>query len=335
MKPSYLAFLLLLSDACVDRINFNIDVPEAYPVVVSGVISDAPGPYYVEVTKAFDIQSKASIKQHIAVKKLTLSDNVGTQEVLTPIIDGYYQTDPEGIQGVVGRVYTLRIELLDGRVYESLPDTLLGSGALDRVYFTYGLFSSGDSPPQPGFDVYFDATTNNNKNRAFLWSFNGTYLVDVFCCKCWVDIKNPTPFTSDQQLVHDGQFTRVKAGHVPVTANTFMYKVRAQVTQYSLSRQSLAFWKAVQAQAGATTSLFQPITGKVPSNFTQLSGPISLMQGIFYASSFEERSVYITRNDLPNLGVIPKSQQSPDFKGPTCRDYFPYSTSTRPSWWID
>ena len=64
-----------------------------------------------------------------------LSDDHGIREVLSEIDQGIYQTNPAGIRGIVGHVYTLQIELFDGRIYESKPDSLLSPGTLDSIYY--------------------------------------------------------------------------------------------------------------------------------------------------------------------------------------------------------
>lgn len=339
-------FLILFTSACVDRINIDVGIKPFYsvPVVIDGYISDQPGPYLIKVSSAYDIQSKVSTKRDLSVKQLIISDNHGTAEVLTELVPGFYITNLNGIRGVVGRVYTLHIELLDGRVYESAPDTLYATGKVDSIYFKFRLdvtdqYIPGAGSVKYGFDVFFNASAGAIKNYHFLWKFIGTYKVNIACCACWVQLTNSEPIVSDNQLVNDGRFIALKADYVPVTGYTFMYKVHAEVDQMSLSRQSYDFWRAVRAQKQATGSLFQPITGKIPSNFTQISGPASTLQGIFYATSISSNAVYITQKDLPNINLIPKLQLAPGsaINNPNirCQDLFPNSTKVKPSWWVD
>ncbi|HEY5826396.1 MAG TPA: hypothetical protein VIT44_18630, partial [Cyclobacteriaceae bacterium] len=67
MKIQILSGLLICSlAACVDRINIEVG-DGASPVVVQGYISDQPGPYRIEVTKAIEIDSKLEVKNRISV----------------------------------------------------------------------------------------------------------------------------------------------------------------------------------------------------------------------------------------------------------------------------
>src|SRR5262249_47508399 len=144
------------------------------------------------------------------------------------------------------------------------------------------------------------------KDYRLLWKFVGTYKVSIACCTCWPFLYNPIPIVSDGQFIESGKFNHVKAAYVPVTGWTFMNKVHAAVHQMSLSRNAFGFWSAVRSQQEAVGSLFQPVTGKIPNNFNQLSGQPGPMYGIFYSTSIVTNSVYITKRDIPDQRFIPK-----------------------------
>ncbi len=359
--------LMIATGACVDRIDIDTDLSSGFPVAVEGFITDQPGPYRVELTKSFDMESKESMKAQISAKEVVIFDDLGFSEKLVEISQGIYQTNPNGIRGEVGRAYKLRIQLLDGRVYESIPDTLKSYGSMDSVYHEFVEEKNLEGSTDYGFNIYFDANAGAQTAYYFLWKFKGTFQVDTNpelhteicgespcprprpcssyvvgsdgrleyvkpceCCTCWVDFFNDIPVVSDNQFVSGGKFTKINAAYVPVTQWTFMYKVHAEVRQFTLSHQAFNFWKALVAQKKATTSLFQPITGKVKGNFIQISGEQGPIEGLFYASSVTSKSVYITRSDVPFEGVIPPQ----DLPYPeSCVKLFPNSTTEKPLYW--
>ena len=175
-KPflSKLLFLLFLSVSCIDRISLDgIRITESFPIVIDGFISSAPGPYIITVTKAYDIESTYSPKEPYPVKKLTVSDNRGQSEVLDNMGDGIYATNT--LQGEVGGVYTLRVELFDGRIYESVPDTLPAPGALDSVYYVYQQpadFNGFAVAPQYAVHVNSKGAGPNNR---YMWQQTITF----------------------------------------------------------------------------------------------------------------------------------------------------------------
>ena len=150
------------------------------------------------------------------------------------------------------------------------------------------------------------------------------------CCTCWYDFFNVAALVSDNLLLKNGRFKSVKATTVPITSWTFLYKVHAEVSQMSLSQQSFTFWKAVKAQRSAINSLFQPVTGKVPSNFVQISGPLAPMDGIFFATAIDRRAIFITRDNVHPQNIIPPRLLP--WKD-SCLKLFPNATTLKPTYW--
>src|SRR6478736_905449 len=171
--------LILFASACIDRLSFNLEKPIGQGIAISGYISDQPGPYEVKVYSIFDIESKESMKTPVTVRSMELSDNFGHREQLSELSTGIYQTKATGIKGVVGGVYKLRIELFDGKIYESLPDTILPTGSLDSMYFNFTEEYNIVGEKKYGFDVLFDATYNSEVNSQFIWKFNATFQAET------------------------------------------------------------------------------------------------------------------------------------------------------------
>ncbi len=375
--------LILIASACVDRINFDVPYGFATGIVVDGFISDQPGPYTVKLNTGHDLTDKIE-RTFISAKSVTISDNLGNTELLTNRDRGVYQTSPDGIRGRAGRAYKLRVELFDGRAYESIPDTLRNSGVVDRVYYAFkktGTQDTGES--SYGFDIFFDASSRVQDNFYYLWKFTGTFQVDTNpefdfnfpcsgdldcnrcsvcnfvpkcsglrnvgtpkdpefirigpceCCTCWYNIFNEEPIISDNQLLEFGRYKGIKAGHIPVHRWIFQHKVYAEVNQMSLSRQSFAFWKAIKDQKDANNSLFQPITGKIPSNFVQLSGATATIEGLFYAASISNKRILITRKDVPDKTFVFPTQDPPEPIALSCLALYPNSFTQKPAFWED
>jgi len=375
-KSLFSVLLILIASACVDRINFDIGVTAAFPIVVEGYVSDQPGPYKVQISKAFDIESKYSGRTPITVNKVVLSDNVGNQEELMAINDEY-QTSQNGMRGVVGRAYSLRVELRDGRIYESKPDTLIAAGKLDSIYFNFREKKDLNGGSEYLFDILFNSSSGALNDFYFLWKFTGTFRADTHpelrpinkggctyyqgkcnwlpvcsgllniaspdfppiftrdkpcdCCTCWYSIFNDKPVLSDNQFLKFGRFDKIVLHSVPINGWIFMHKLHVKVSQQSLTPQAFGFWKAIKDQKEAVNSLFQPITGKIPTNFVQTNGSSVPISGFFYSTSIAEKSLYITRDDVPNVNIIPITPSWDD----SCLTLFPFGVTTKPDFWID
>ncbi len=377
-------FFILLIAACLDRLSYDIDKGVNRGITIDGSISDQPGPYEIRVYNIFDIESKETRKMPVQVSSLEISDDGGNAETLKEIDEGVYQTSPTGIRGKPGGVYKLTVELFDGRIYESLPDTILqAAGSIDSLYLTYNETYNEVGTSQYSFDVLFDASFDEKITNHVLWKFTGTFQAethpewyngqgcfwldeltiptkcnflppcsgyrnigqlvtkpilvkkyDCTCCTCWYSLFNPSPILSDDHFGTGGHVTNVKAQTVPLNPWTLEHKIRLEVSQMSLTSNTFRFWKAIRDQQKATGNLFQPISGKIPSNFIQVSGQAVPIQGLFFATSVTKREKYVERWHLPPKYVWVVSQDTPIFKD-DCRLLFSNSTNKKPAFWKD
>jgi Domain of unknown function (DUF4249) len=345
---------------CVDRIDITVPTTEL-PVVVDGLITDEPGPYTVQITRASTLDGFLKFRKFVSAKSVTLFDNVGNSELLTEIETGIYQTKVNGIRGVVGREYALKIEMRDGKVYESIPDKMNPAGEVDKVYYELETFQPLGSPTQNGFRIYADAKSVASGDNLFRWKFEGIFEIDTYpelhtvggdgnpcvpaprqcidaidgsctCCRCWVHVPEKLPRVSDNQFVSDGIFKKIEVGYVPIEYFPFLIKYRLEVKQMSLSRAAFEYWKIVQSQKEGTSSLFQPPSGKLRSNLFERNGN-SEVQGIFYAASIKKKHIYIRNSDLPIKIEVDTWNCEVGRIAEDCTLAYPRSTGEKPIDW--
>lgn len=372
--------LFAVLGACVDRISFDTGRLQDMPLVIDGHITDLPGPYTVQVSSSFDIDSKVSTRIAEEVRKMTISDNMGTVEELVPQGNGLYKT--LSIQGVPGRVYTLHIELFNGRKYDSFPDTLLQAGNLDSLFYELnengnGLFATSTGW---GFDIFANANSGGAPTSAFLWATRGTFRVDTHpelvdpskskcyfqdnnqcsfippcsglyntgttrfpsytrvgpctCCTCWYDLYNSKLILSDNsRRTGISKFVAMPVFRVPVNPLLLMYKMYVSVSMLTLSQQSYHFWRVIRNQQEAVGSIFQPITGKIATQFKQVSGSPEPITGMFYAAGAKELRILITRDMV--LPVTLWNSISAGATNISCYELYPNATTVRPEFWTD
>ncbi len=353
-----LLFTFLLFNSCVDRIS--IEIPSGGDIlVVDGLITDEPGPYTVELTRASKLDTDLNFRKFVSAKSVAIFDNLGNSEVLKEVEQGIYQTKPDGIRGVTGRAYYVRVEGRDGKTFESVPEMIKPVGEVDSVYYEAVSFQPIDAPTEYGFDVYMDSKGLPDSDNQLRWKFSAIYLVKTFpelhvvpigegfradplpcssfivnngnilsvpgkscdCCTCWVTQPEDKPHVSDNQFVSNGNFKRVKLGYVPVNNLYFYDKVMIEVKQLSLSLTAFDFWKNIQAQKEGTGSLFQPPSGVVRTNIFEKNGA-EQAQGLFYAAGANKKVVFI---------VIPGTA-APAQVNNTCLSY-KYATTQKPIYW--
>lgn len=169
---SAILFSLVLTLSCVDRLIYDLPLPGHFGISISGNITDRPGPYRVEITRSFDINSRDSLRVPFSAREVKLFEVGGVEEQLVEARTGVYETHVNGIRGIAGRSYVLEVTLNDGRKYRSLPDTLNMAGEVEDVYYEFN--GEGNSPniytKSPyGFDIFADASSGNYANNLFMW----------------------------------------------------------------------------------------------------------------------------------------------------------------------
>ncbi len=364
MKKSLILIIsLLILDSCVDRILFSIPDDFARTFVVEGSITNEPGPYTVKISKAIKVDDSRPLGVAASVKKITLFNNLGQSEVLQEKEIGTYQTRADGMQGVIGNEYYIRIETLDGDTFESAPEKIYPVGEIDSLYYQFETIQPRDEPTEYGYRVFVDAHNVPGDNEYIRWRFTGIFIANTeprykvcpttdppcqycplpcsgalvggqacTCCRCWVTQYEDKPTVNDQ-IASQGMYTAVEVGYVPVNYYSLQEKYRVQVEQMSLSANSYNYWSSIRNQKDAINSLFQPISGQIKTNLSEKNQAADI-QGIFYAAAISKKQIYIypgTNKVFINPPQDCKKQPREGPVGESCLLAFPgFGTSTDP-----
>ncbi len=174
-KVLFFCCLLIMQDSCVDVFDYSYE--EAFPaLVVDGRITDAPGPYTVRLTRTQKLD-ELSTPVLVSAKSIKIIDNTGFSETLNEVRDGVYQTDPLGIRGEIGKSYKVRIEMRDGKIYESIPEKITPAGTVDTIYYEFETIVTEQNTKKYQFRIFVNSKGEEQSNNYFLWKLTGTYRV--------------------------------------------------------------------------------------------------------------------------------------------------------------
>ncbi len=330
---SGLLLLLLFTDACVDRLDFDAGDAGESEIVVDGFISDQPGPYKIRIFLSGGIKENLLAQEPVNARQVVISDDSGETEQLNQTSPGIYETSPDGIRGQVGRKYKLLVELLNGERLESTPDELHPVGEVDNIFYRFESFLPQSGPTEHGFRVFMDAQSEAGPVR---WRFTGTYIQEAFpalrqwprggcrgqpdpapcsgfedngnsikrvgectCCVCYVNDVEDKPRLSNDVIMTEGVFRNVEMGFIPFDVWRFHFrKYMVKIEQMSLSEEAFQFWKIIKDQKEGINSLFQPAIGRVPTNFSSTNSS-RRVAGFFYATAIKQKVVFINDIDAP------------------------------------
>lgn len=173
--------LLLLSDACIER----YELPEqlaAPRLVVDGMITDQPGPYTIELFISTDLNTNLNNRVHVSNAIVKIVDDQGNEEGLKEVSPGVYESNVNGMRGVIGRKYHTVIHHNE-KEYRSNPQELVPAGEISDVRYDFrvGIINRNDpGEPQDALDVRIDSKGVEGRENLFRWRWSSIYRVKTF-----------------------------------------------------------------------------------------------------------------------------------------------------------
>lgn len=354
---------LFLSDSCIEPYDFeeHLYTPQ---LVVNGIITDQPGPYFVYLNVSSPASTDLDIETPVRGADVTIYDDEGNQELLSETKPGQYQTSASGFRGTVGTSYRIEIET-DGKRYVSDDQKMLPAGAISNLFAEYeenAINYNDISKPQDVVRVVFDSKGVNGFPNLFRWRWSGIYEVRTFpelvtkivddavvpaplpcsgyvydglglkavdictCCQCWVDEFGTNAHVSKNQFVTNDTFKNILAASLPVTSDRFFFKYHVTLQQLSISEEVYNFWKLIEAQQRGAGDLFQPNNIRIKGNIKNENDPGDEALGVFAVSAVAEKSIFISSSLI-------KKPMSIDTIKANCQFQYPGSTNIKPPFW--
>jgi hypothetical protein len=134
-------------------------------VIIEGNITNEPGPYFVKITKSITLSDTGNYPA-IDNAIVTISDNAGNSETLTPQGNGRYRANT--LIGVPGRMYSLTVNA-DNQIYtaqSTMPQPVL----FDSIKVEQ--FAFGGEIERNIIPVYTDPVAKGNNYRFILFVNN-------------------------------------------------------------------------------------------------------------------------------------------------------------------
>ncbi len=249
-----------------------IEVPlnNARPrLVVDGLITDKPGPYYIKISTSGDYY-KLGETPRVEDAVVAISDSEGNKDILVPVSNqkGLYQTTT--LQGVAGRTYYLKIQY-NGQVYEAtsyMHPIPAKSIVLSRIDYV-----EGDVFRKKGYYLYFDINLKKQNSDVSYWR--------VFVSKNDSLYNGPNDY-----LLGDDRFLKDKLKDLELPYN-FEPRDTVHIEMHSLDQFHSDYYNQLQQLLFNDGGLFSP----PPVN---PSGNISNQAlGLFRASSITSTQIII------------------------------------------
>ena len=122
--------------------------------MIDGSISNVDRPYVVEIKRTIPLGDLQKLYRPITGAEVAIFEDTGRSVRLTETQPGVYTSTNSNVIGQVGRSYWVNVKLVTGQVFQSIPDTIVRSPALDRIRKVYREVVDSDGKKQFYFDVF-------------------------------------------------------------------------------------------------------------------------------------------------------------------------------------
>ncbi|HLP33104.1 MAG TPA: DUF4249 domain-containing protein [Bacteroidia bacterium] len=216
MKRTHILFSILafasvaLFSSCEEVIDYDLDTAES-KLVIDGLISDQPGPYYVKLSLTAPYL-KNEPTARVSGALVIVKDDLNNVDTLKEELPGNYKTSASFPQGQVGRTYSLLVSY-KGKNYTA-SGKILPVANIDSLSYIYR--KEGVSYPEDGYYVTMYAQEPAGQGNSYRFKFlqNGYFsnrsdrfviANDEFVDGNYITFTTPFPVNMNDTIVLEGQ----------------------------------------------------------------------------------------------------------------------------------
>jgi len=316
LKMFALFLSAILFTQCAEVIDLNNETSGGQ-LVIAGRITNGGMGNTVEITRTLPEMQAPELISGALVKVI---DENGAEEAYVEISPGQYVLNRDVVQGRVGGVYHLQVQLND-KTYTSSMQQMMPIMAQDDLRFELGTLdkvtAAGVPISEDVIRIFANSTLNSLPDEFYIrWTMEEVYNRDG------IDLPvNNFPFYSKMRcyitnelsaqeifLVDGTEIRNVNLNNREVAVrpidNSFSTKHYFNIIQIALNKEAHAYWKNLQSLTTRQGSIFDtppaPVLGNIGS-----SDPLEEVFGFFEASAIDTTRLLVTNNDIPIFFLDP------------------------------
>ena len=305
--------LPVLLFSCIEKYYPELDSKYENVLVVDGMISNEPGPYYIKLSVASTVNDREFLP--LSGYNVAIIDDAGTTEQLSEISPGTYTTSPNGIQGVVGRKYKTQFVSPDEKIYQSDFEVLKNPIGIDTVYAIFEAHANPDGIfPYEGYQFYLDTKIAPGDTNFYMWrleksfEFRSDFLIShVYngslrpfsnadsLQTCWKTDKIQQIFTFKTTGMSEPVVTKFPLNYVNTETRELMERYSLRVKQFTITENAYTFWNNVREQNTTQGSLYTKQPFQIRGNVYNTETPDETVFGSFLVAGITEKRIFVNR----------------------------------------
>lgn len=288
-----------------------------YPEVVTNekilvILGNIQHNHNPQIKLTWATQYKESKISYIDDAIVWISDDLDNDEYLKPTSNGSYAPENINFKGILGRTYTLHVEMATGEVYESTPEKILPAPQIDSLYaepvkkIEYQLNGLENliALEKVGLEVKTNLSSRSDSTCFFRFK-TGLYTQSSYIrypndarpqqVYLWSSTMLDKPnsigvsyFGDSGQILpeYDQVFLEYIYNPLGGSNTTTQILIEGWVVStfvYSLSSNAYNFYSSISRQLDAGNRIFSPIPSQVESNIICLNNENRKVVGLFEA----------------------------------------------------
>jgi Domain of unknown function (DUF4249) len=287
MRKILLFSCLIILVSCLEQVELPYRNLEP-KLVVDGEITNEPPPYNLRLSFSGKFVSGSIITSRLAVNgaRVVLTDNNGAsvqfkQNIFEP---GLYQTDQK-FQCEVGRSYSLKIEMPDGKIYVVKPQLLKPIAKITNVTADKTL---------DFIRFYIDTKDPSQTKDYYRWK---SYSI-ALRFGCWAYVREDAGNILADTYINGNEIKQRLVQYSPININTPNALHFVEVKQMSISEEAYLFWQQYEEQRTRTGSIFDPLPATIIGNIVNEKDEKDFALGFFGVSGVSTKRYHIYPPDL-------------------------------------
>lgn len=319
MRALYPILIALLFTGCIDPISLDVGPPEER-LVVDGTLFEGSGPHVVRLSfpGAFS-QGIEALRPAVRGAQVAIIDENGQEYPLSEGSAGRYATAASALTAEIGRAYSLRIQLADGRLYRSEPQVMPPPGTVANPvprFERLPTLTGSVLQHVPSVTVRLDAVADEAETSYLRWTWTGVWETafctppPLFsaCYPCWIPASGrslvnvaDTPLSRGQALFNQLAIATPLTEVPERFGRGFVLNVR----QESMTPDAFVYWRSMRDMRDRVGSLFDPPPDQVRGNLVNEADPNDYTLGYFTVASSETTTLCTRITDFPDRDPIP------------------------------
>ncbi len=308
-----MVFSLFSWSACIQEIDFETERLGEI-IVIDGRITDGQEAPFVRVRETtFNPRVTAAVTN----ASVRILDDVGSIIYLEEVDFGYYSSF-DLISAVPGRTYWVEVQLENGRMYQSEPNTMPeATMTVDSIHYDFGertfVTSGGIVRSEDVINIYADASKISTAEEDFflrwdveeVYKFSPTDFPDPFGMippPCYV---SQFPNSQDIKLFNGANFsgTRISTQQIAtqLVDHTFLERHYFNVNLRTINQDAFIYFSQLDATLSNVGSIFDTPPSGVVGNVFNPNDLTEEVLGYFEASAVQVKRIFLLPGDIPFL----------------------------------